>query len=201
MLTLHHAPKTRSFRILWLLEEAGIPYELKLQDIRAEGGADEAYRAVHPHKKVPAIVHDGVVVTESAAICCYIADALPEANLGPKIGDPLRGPFLSWLAYNAGVTEPAAFSKLFKWEVNRLAAAWGGWDDVERALREGLSKGDYILGDTFSAADVLIASSVRVAGFQAKLLPQEAPFTTYVARCEGRPAFQRATKIDEDLSA
>ena len=196
MLTLHHAPKSRSFRILWLLEEAGVPYDLQLHDIRAEGGADEAYRAVHPHKKVPAIVHDGVVVTESAAICAYIADAFPEAGLGPKIGDPLRGPFLTWLAYNAGVIEPAAFSRLFKWDVNTFAAAWGKWDDVERSLRSALDKGPYILGDRFSAADILIASSVKIAGFQAKLLPQEPPFTDYLERCEARPAHQRATAKD-----
>ena len=197
MLILHHAPKTRSFRILWLLEETGVPYELNLHDIRAEGGAEEAYRAVHPHKKVPALVHDGAVVTESAAICAYVADAFPDANLGPKIGDPLRGPFLSWLAYNAGVIEPAAFSKLFKWDVNAFAAAWGKWDDVEATLRTALSKGPYILGDRFSAADVLIASSVKIAGFQAKLLPHAAPFTDYVERCEARPAHRRATAKDE----
>ncbi|HWE44636.1 MAG TPA: glutathione S-transferase [Caulobacteraceae bacterium] len=197
MLTLHHAPKTRSFRILWLLEEAGVPYEIQRHDIRAEGGADEAYRAVHPHKKVPAIVHDGVAVTESSAICAYVADAFPEAKLGPTIGDPLRGPFLSWLAYNAGVIEPAAFSKLFKWEVSPLSAAWGKWDDVEATLRTALSKGPYILGERFSAADVLIASSVKVAGFQAKLLPQEPPYTNYLARCEARPAHARATAKDE----
>jgi glutathione S-transferase len=196
MLTLHHAPKTRSFRILWLLEEAGVPFDVEFHDIRAEGGAGEAYRAIHPHKKVPALVHDGVVITESSAICCYVADAFPDARLGPKIGDPLRGPFLSWLAYNAGVIEPAAFAHLFKWDVNAFAAAWGKWEDVARALTDGLSRGDYILGERFSAADVLIASTVRVAGFGAKLLPQAPPFTAYLERCESRPAFQRATAGD-----
>jgi glutathione S-transferase len=197
MLTLHHAPKSRSFRILWLLEEMGVPYDIARHDFRAEGGIEAAYRQVHPHKKVPAIVHDGVTVTESAAICTYLGDAFPETGVAPRIGDPLRGPYLTWLAYNAGVIEPAAFAKLFKWAVNPVSAAWGRWEDVERTLREGLSRGPYILGERFCAADVLIASAVQVAGFQAELLPVEPPFSDYLARIQARPAYQRALDKDE----
>lgn len=196
MLTLHHSPKTRSSRILWLLEEIGAPYELVVHDYNAPSAFPEEYRAIHPHKKVPALVHDGVVITESAAICCYLADAFPAAELGPRIGDPKRGPFLTWLSYNAGVLEPAFMAKIKGWDADPRQVAWGSFDDAARTLREALSAGPYVLGERFSAADVLIATSVQIAGFRGKLLPQEEPFTGYVARIEARPAYQRALAKD-----
>src|SRR5262245_60356547 len=100
MLTLYHCKGTRSGGVLWLLEELGVSYEIERVPVTAEGGAPESYRAVHPHKKVPAIDHDGVVVTERAAIFTYLCDAFPNPEVGVPVGDPLRGPFLSWLVYN-----------------------------------------------------------------------------------------------------
>src|ERR1051326_8303006 len=110
MITLYHAPRSRATRFLWLLEEIGQPYKVESVVIRgraSETGPDPAYRDIHPHGKVPAIVHDGQRVFESAAIALYLADAFPEAKLGPRIGDPTRGAFVTWLAYYAGVVEPA----------------------------------------------------------------------------------------------
>ena len=111
MLRLYHSPQTRSSRMVWLLEEIGAPYEIEYLDIRAEGGAPESYRTIHPLKKVPALDHDGEIVTESAAICLYLSDAFPAAGLGPRAGEAGRGTYLSWLAYYAGVVEPALMVK------------------------------------------------------------------------------------------
>ncbi|HEX8569604.1 MAG TPA: glutathione S-transferase [Caulobacteraceae bacterium] len=193
MLKLHYAPKTRAFRILWLVEELGQPYEL----VRHEMGEDDSgYRAIHPHGKFPAIEHDGVPVFESAAICAYLGDAFPAANLGPRIGDPLRGPYLSALAYYAGVIEPAAMSAFKKWEFDRRQAGWVQWPEVEAYIRRTLSAGDYVLGDRFSAADVLMGSAVQVVGFGAGLMAKEPPYTPYLERLAARPAFQRAREIE-----
>ena len=101
MLTLYHAPQSRSSRIVWLLEELEAPYALHITDIpRMDGSGKPDPSNPHPDKKVPAIVDDGVLVTESAAICLYLTDKFPAKGIGPVVGDPLRGPYLTWLAYN-----------------------------------------------------------------------------------------------------
>ena len=107
MLTLYHAPQSRSSRILWLLEELGADYELVITDIPRQDGSGAADpRNPHPDKKVPALVHDGVLITESIAIIQYLADLYPKAGLAPPSAIRLRGPYLTWLAYYAGVVEP-----------------------------------------------------------------------------------------------
>src|SRR5579875_579476 len=111
MLKLYHSPQTRSSRMIWLLEEIGAPYEIEYMNVRAEGGLPESYRAIHYLKKVPALEHDGEIVTESAAIALYLSDAFPSAGLGPRVGEKGRGAYLSWLAYYAGVIEPALMVK------------------------------------------------------------------------------------------
>ena len=111
MLTFYHAPWSRSSGVFWLLEELGVDYSLEIVDIRAKGGVAESYRAIQPNKKVPAIVHDGVTVTERAAICIHLADAFPEAGLAPAIGDPRRGPYLTWMVYSDSVFDPAVAAR------------------------------------------------------------------------------------------
>ena len=193
MLKLHYAPKTRAFRILWLLEEIGEPYEIVRRDLAVD---DPVYRAIHPHGKVPAIEHDGSAVYESAAICVYLTDAFPAAGLGPQVGDPLRGRYLSWLAYYAGVVEPAAMAAFRKWEFDRRQAGWPHWPEVRDHVAQALSAGDYVLGDRFTAIDVLVSSAVQVVGFGGGLMPKEPPYTPYMERLAARPAFQRAMQVE-----
>ena len=115
MLTLYHAPRSRSFRTLWLLEEIGAPYELKVVNIRRGDGSGAADASnPHPLGKVPALVHDGRLVFETSAIALYLTDLFPQAGLGPKIGDNERGAYLSWLAYYSGVFEPSLTAKFLK---------------------------------------------------------------------------------------
>ena len=193
MLKFHYAPKTRAFRILWLLEEIGEPYEI----VRHQMGEDDpAYLRVHPHGKFPAVEHDGVPVFESAAVCVYLTDAFPAAGLGPQVGDPLRGPYLSWLAWYAGVVEPAAMCAFQKWEFNRRQAGWPQWPEVEAHMRNALGSGDYVLGERFTAVDVLVSSAIQVVGFGGGLMPKEPPYTTYMERLSARPAFQKAMQIE-----
>ena len=194
MLTLYHSPQTRSSRMIWLLEEIGAPYRIEYMDIHAEGGLPESYRAIHPLKKVPAIDHDGEVVTESAAICLYLSDAFPDAELGPRTGEAGRGAYLSWLAYYAGVIEPALMVKAVgATGFSALSAGWGDPELTVQRLADTLAAGPYVLGERFTTVDVLVGSTFQWAG---RLLPKGGAVEAYKARLAARPAFQRSLAKD-----
>jgi len=192
MLTFYHCPNTRSGSVLWLLEELGVPYDLQIVDIRAEGGAPESYRAIQPNKKVPAIVHDGVAVHERAAIFAYLCDAFPAAGLAPPIGDPRRGPYLSWLVYNDAVMDPVIGAKFAGWQYDKMGVSYGTFEDMARNLETTLSATPYLTGDTFTAADMLVGGAVNFAVNMFKLLPPTPALSGFIERTVGRPSFARA---------
>lgn len=198
MITLYHAPTSRSSRFLWLLEEIGTAYQVKRVSIRRRDGSSEqeaAYRKIHPHGKVPAIEHDGVIVFESAAIALYLADEFADARLGPKIGDRTRGPFLTWLAYYTGVMEPAFVTKVMGFDTTNSTTGWASTEDILRYISGQLARTPYLLGETFSAADVLYGSTFAL--FKGSpMLPQDPVIEAYVARLSSRPAYQRAQAKD-----
>jgi len=195
MLTLYHAPRTRASRFIWLLEEIGEPYEIKTVPLREKGDHSAfmaEYRLIHPHGKVPALTHNGETVFESAAIALYLSDAFPKANLGPKVGEKGRGAYLTWLAYYAGVVEPAILSKAQGFEIkNRAQAGWAPSEEVLAYVADALKKGPYLLGEKFSAADVIYGSSFALF-MGSPLLPQPERFKPYVDRLAERPAYKRA---------
>jgi glutathione S-transferase len=194
MLTLYHAPKTRSSRFIWLLEEIGEPYGIQTVSLKGrEGHADPANP--HPHGKVPAIIHDGETVYESAAIALYLSDAFPKAKLGPPIGDRHRGRYLTWLAYYAGVMEPAFLSKALNFPAATAQMGWANADDVMRVITDALERGPYLLGDNFSTADILYGSSFLLF-MGSPLLPETPLLTEYCERLKVRPAWARALAKD-----
>src|SRR5262245_16559923 len=195
MLTLYHAPLSRSSRIIWLLEELGADYAIKIMSIPRQDGSGAADPAnPHPDKKVPALVDDGVVITESIAIVQYLTDKFPAAGLGPRIGDPARGPYLSWLAYYAGVIEPVVNFELAGLSDNAaLRRTFRDRAALDSRLLTALEAGPYMLGGKFSGADILIAS---MGQFARTLLPAGADIDAYLARCNGRPALARAFARD-----
>lgn len=201
MLTFYHAPWSRGSAVLWLLEELGVEYELELVDIRAEGGVPEDYRAIQPHKKVPAIVHDGVVVTERAAIAIHLADAFPEAGLAPAIGDPARAPYLAMLVYHDAVFDPCVSARAKGWDYVSNDFSFGLFDDMVAWLEKVLSERPYAAGDRFTAADVLTASGIGYTMGFMKTLPERPAFVDYLARIGERPAWQRAQEKDAALAA
>jgi glutathione S-transferase len=196
MITLYHRSKSRGTRFIFLLEELGAPYEIKRVTIRGGDGSGASDPAnPHPHGKVPAISDDGVTVFESPAIALYLTDKYPANRIGPLADDPKRGPYLSWLAYYTGVLEPAFMSKFMKVEV---PVGTAGWVSVEAAMPfvlKTLAAGPYILGETFSAADVLYATTFAMFG-QSPLLPKDPLIEAYVKRCIERPAYKRALELD-----
>ena len=205
MITLYHAPHTGSFRILWLLEELGAPYTIEPVTIRRlsapppsgemTGARDPSNP--HPHGKVPAIAHAGQIIFESTAIALYLTDAFPENGIGPTIKDPARGAYLSWLAYCAGVMEPAMTSKFLRLAIPEAAAGWAPWDEVRTHLQTTLEAGPHVLGENFSAVDILIAPRLAALMQYARaLLPETAAIEAYVKRCTDRPGYVRAQAKD-----
>ena len=178
----------------WMLEEAGAPYRIVPIDFEKGEHKASTFLAINPMGKLPTIVHRGVVVTETAAIIAYIADNFPKAGLAPEPEDARRGAYYRWLFFGAGCFEPALLDKMMKRpEVERKAAVgWGSYDDVLATLKKALADGPYLLGETFSAADVYVGSEIRFAmTFGAPGLKGEKMFDDYVARLSARPAAQR----------
>jgi glutathione S-transferase len=196
MLTLIHKPMTRSGGILWLLEEIGVSYETKIVTIRSADGSGAVDPAnPHPHGKVPALMHDGQLIFESAAIALYLVDLFPEAKLGPKIGDRKRGALLSWLAYRSGVMEPAFIMRRMGVEHRQGAMGWAAADEVEGTLHRHLSENRYFLGDDFSAADIMVGGGINFL-VMFKVMNETPVFEEYVGRITARPAYQRMMQKD-----
>lgn len=195
-IVFYHNPRSRSQMVHWMLEEAGAPYRIMPIDFEKGEHKTPSFLALNPMGKLPTIVHRDVVVTETAAIIAYIADAFPAAGLAPSPNDALRGAYYRWLFFGAGCFEPALLDRMMnRPEVERKSAVgWGSYDEVVAALKGALAKGPWLLGDKFSAADVYVGSEIRFAMmFGASGLKGEKVFDDYVARLTARPAAQRTS--------
>jgi len=195
MITLYHAPQSRSSRIIWLLEEVGAPYEIHpvsvFRPMTGTGAPDPANP--HPDKQVPAIVHKGELVAESVGIVLYLTEAFPEAGLGPVAGAPGRGTYLTWVTWYAAAMEPAMFAAITG-ELEGAPLKQRGYDAVIKRIEGALAQGPYLLGETFSAVDLLVASAIK---FARHIFPESAALDAYVARCATRGAAIRAAGLDD----
>ena len=200
-LTFFHSPNTRSAGVRILLEELGAPYELHAVNMKAGEQRRPDYLAINPLGKVPAIRHGDAIVTEQVAIYLYLADLFPDANLAPPIGDPLRGPYLRWLTYYGSSFEPAVVDHAMKRDPAPPAMSpYGDYDTMLNALAEQLRRGPFMLGERFSAADVLWGTGLGWT-MMFKVVPERPEFFEYAARVKARPAYQRATEQDAALAA
>jgi len=196
MLTLIHAPQSRSSSILWLLEEIGAHYEKRIVTIRRGDGSGAADPDnPHPHHKVPALLNDGEFVIESGAIALYLCDLFPEAKLGPKVGEAKRGAFLSWLAYRSAVLEPAMMERRLGLQHIHGAMGWAAPDDVERLLNQHRADKEYFLGNQFSAVDVMLGGAINFM-LMFKMMAETPVFRDYRARITDRPAYRRMMELD-----
>jgi glutathione S-transferase len=200
-LVFFHNPRSRALIVHWMLEEIGQPYELRL--VRFDKGENRTpeFLAINPMGKLPVILHRGVVVTESAAICTYLADAFPSAGLAPAVGDPARATYLRWMFFGAGCLEPAFVDRLLKRPAERSSAlGYGSYEDTLDTLEKALQPGPFILGDRFSAADVYLGSEIQW-GLATKTLEPRPAFTAYLERATARPAHKRVLEQNERLAA
>jgi glutathione S-transferase len=195
-------PMSRGRIARWMLEEVGQPYSTHVLDYATTMKAPE-YLAINPMGKVPALTHGDAVVTETGAICAYLADAFPQAGLAPPLGDKRRAPYHRWMYFAAGCVEPAGWFKALQFEPpedKRRMVGYGTLAEVLGALELALANGDYILGDAFSAADVYVGSQIGF-GTQFGWLENRPAFEPYLARIMARPAAIRAREIDDALIA
>jgi glutathione S-transferase len=192
MMKLYWSPRTRSFTALWLMEETGQPYERVLVDLAKGEQKTAGYLAINPMGKVPALQDGEAILAEAAAICAYVAERYPQAKLAPPPGDPLRAKYLYWLFFGPGCVEPAMVQVATKIEMNPVAAGWGEAQRVFDVLDAALAKGSWILGENFSAADIVIGSGLNFVIRRFKMVPSRPSFDRYIDACAARPAFQRA---------
>jgi len=194
---LFWSPQTRSSRAVWLLEEAGVDYDIVPVDIRAPNRKDSAeFRAASPMGKVPAIIDGDVSMSESAAIALYVADRYCAGTLAPAIDDSSRGKFLYWIMYTPAVIEPVMSEKFNNIEPNRGRNGWGDFDLMIETLEAALQDNTWLLGEQFTAADVLVGSSV-VFMRMFNMLPDSAVLGAYADRCLARTGYKKALTLEE----
>ena len=193
-------PQSRGQIVRWMLEEVGQPYDTEILTYDGTLKGD-AYRAINPMQKIPAIVHNGKVVTEVAAICLYLADAFPDAGLAPPPAD--RADYYRWTFFASGPIEAAFSNKVAGWEPTPERERMFGYGNFDRAvdtMEQAVTGKRFIAGDKFSAADVVVGSQI---GFMLmfKLLEPRPAFTAYIASVTDRDAWRRGKQLDEEAAA
>jgi glutathione S-transferase len=199
-LVLYTNPRSRGRIVRWMLEEIGRPYRTEVLDYGTSMKAPD-YLAINPMGKVPALRHGGVVVTEAAAICAYLADAFPQAGLAPPPGDRRRAPYYRWLFFAAGPIEAAVSNRNFGFVVppeREGSVGYGSFERVMSTLEEAVSAGHYLAGDSFTAADIYCGSQIGW-GLLFGTIEKRPAFESYWSRISARPAYERARQIDDGL--
>lgn len=201
MLTLYHSPMSRSSRVVRLLDEMNIAdkVDVRVVDIQRHDGSGR-HDPANPHAegKVPLLIHDGVVIRESNAIMLYLTDMFPQSGLGVPIGDPKRGAYLAWLFWYGNVLEPATVHAFAGLEHPVLTAAFRGVKEVTNALDTALTKSPYLLGDNFTAADLICASPYV---WFPEITPDVPQIKAWIERCQARPAAAKVMTYDQGLMA
>lgn len=201
-LTLYTNPMSRGRIARWMLEEVGQPYQIELLDYKGAMKAPD-YLAINPMGKVPALRHGDAIVTETSAICAYLADAFPEAGLAPPLRDKRRAAYFRWLFFTAGPYEAAVTNKALGFEVppdRAMSTGYGSYVMVMDALERAVGPSEFILGEQFSAADVYVGSQIGF-GLMFGTIEKRPAFEAYVQRLMARPAAQRAAALDDALIA
>jgi glutathione S-transferase len=200
-LTLYHAPLSRSTGVISLLHELDIMDDVEIIHVpimRQDGAPAKDSPNPHPEGKVPLLDHDGAIIWERAAIMTYLCDLYPEAGMAPMMGDPKRGPFLSWMAYYHAVVEPVIHFRLLDIKNPQLFNTFRGYAEMTDRYERGLAGKPYLLGDRYSAADLLLASPFI---WFADFMPDSKVIRDWVDRCKSRPAGAKAYEFDQKLMA
>jgi glutathione S-transferase len=194
-LVLFHHPFTRAANTVWMLEEAGAPYELRFTDIKKGDHKKPEVLALNPMGKLPILQDGDAVVTESAAIALYLGDRYAYGKLSPKVDDPRRAPYLRWSFFAPSVIEPGSMAKSSNWEFREGSAGWGSHDAMLDAMEKAIADKEFLLGDMFSMADTVFGGTLRFM-LAFKMIEPRPVFTSYVERLSARPAAKRAEEIN-----
>lgn len=201
-LVFYTNPRSRGRIARWMLEEVGQPYRTEVLDYGTSMKAP-AYLTINPMGKVPALVHGNAVVTEVAAICAYLADAFPQAKLAPPPGDRLRAPYYRWMFFAAGPVEAAISNKALGFAVppeRERMMGYGNFSQAMNVLEGAVAQGNYLVGDSFTAADVYVGSAIGF-GLMFGTIEKHPAFEQYWQRVSARPAYRRAAERDDALMA
>ena len=190
-LVLCHHPLSRAANVVWTLEEVGVPYELRYVDLMAGAHKAPQVLALNPMGKLPILVDGEIVVTESAAIALYLGDRYAYQRLAPAVDDPRRGTYLRWSLFAPSVIEPGSMAKAAGWAFRESAAGWGSYEAMLASMESAIGGRDFVLGDTFSMADVVFGGTLRYM-LAFKMVEPRPAFTAYAERLTARPAWQRA---------
>lgn len=192
-IVLYHSRFSRSYTAYWMLEELGRPFRVEITDIVTGAQKRPEFLVINPSGKVPALTDGGVVLTERCAICVYLADKYAYGTLAPTREARERADYLKWMFYAAGVLEPATTLRRFKLEVPARDAGWGDYDTMVSILSRALENREFIVGNSFSAADVVLGSIIQYALFNS-LLPRVPALSEYGERLAMRPAAKKAVE-------
>lgn len=190
MIVLHYHPFTRASNVVWMLEEAEVDYELRFVDLMSGEHKRPELLALNPMGKLPTLEDGELVVTESAAIGLYLADRYAPGRLAPALDDPARGSYFRWSLFAPSVIEPGAAGKASGWTYKESTVGWGNYDSMLAAMESAI-RGPFLLGDTFTMADVIFGGTVRFM-LQFEMLEPRPIFVDYVDRLKARPGAQRA---------
>jgi glutathione S-transferase len=189
-ITLYHHPFSRAANLIWVLEEVGVPYELRFVDILKGAQKEPDILALNPMGKVPIVTDGDLVVTEAAAISLYLADRYSLGKLAPSPDDPARAAYLRWSLFAPSVIEPAISAKASGAQFKPSQVGWGTFDSVLASMESAIAGKRYVLGDRFSMADCIFGGAVRYL-LRFKLLEATPTFTAYAERLAARPAAQK----------
>ena len=190
-LVLYHHPYSRAAGVLWMLEELGVDYELRFVDLLSGAHKAPELLALNPMGKLPILTDGDQVITEVAAIGLYLADRYALGRLAPKLDDPQRGTYLRWSLFAPSVIEPGAIAKMNNWEAKASSVGWGTHESMLDGIEFAIRDRQYLLGDSFSMADVIFGGTVRFM-LRFKMIEARPAFTAYAERLSARPAALRA---------
>jgi glutathione S-transferase len=197
-LTLHHHPFSRAANAVWMLEEVGCDYELEYVDLAAGVQKQAAYRKVNPMGKLPALVDGDVIVTEAAAVALYLGDRYALGRLAPAVDDPTRGTYLRWSFYAPSVIEPGCMAKAAGWEYRPGQAGWGTYEEMLDTISEAIGDGPWLLGETFTMADVVFGGTIRWMTMFG-MLEKRPEYLSYVERLDARPAWVKSREVNDRI--
>jgi glutathione S-transferase len=190
-LVLYHHPFSRAANVVWTLEEVGDPYELRYVDLMAGAHKAAEILALHPMGKLPILTDGEIVVTEAAAIALYLGDRYAYGRLAPRVDDPQRGTYLRWSLFAPSVIEPGSMAKAAGWAFKEASAGWGSYEAMLASMESAIAGREFVLGDTFSMADLIFGGTLRYM-LAFKMVEPRPAFTAYAERLTARPAWQRA---------